>query len=60
MNLGTPHEYWLARTVIVLSYVYAAKGYKFQARQYLESLKANYKGSENDIATMISERLSAL
>ena len=60
MKQGTPHEYWMARTVIVLSDVYADKGDKFQARQYLESLKANYKGSENDIATMISERLSAL
>lgn len=60
MKQGTPHEYWMARSVIALSDVYIAKGDKFQARQYLESLKANYKGSESDIATMINERLSAL
>lgn len=60
MKEGTPHEYWMARAVIVLADVYAAKGDKFSARQYLESLQANYKGSETDIATMISERLSAL
>lgn len=60
MKQGTPHEYWMARSVIVLSDTYAAKGDKFQARQYLESLKANYKGSESDISEMISERLSAL
>jgi TolA-binding protein len=60
MKEGTPHEYWMARAVIVLSDVYAAKGDSFSARQYLEGLRANYKGSEADIATMISERLSAL
>jgi TolA-binding protein len=60
MKEGTPHEYWMARAIIVLSDAYAAKGDKFSARQYLESLQANYKGSETDIATMIRERLSAL
>ena len=60
MKEGTPHEYWMARAVVVLADVYTAKGDKFSARQYLESLQANYKGSEADIATMISERLSAL
>ena len=60
MKEGTPHEYWMARAVIVLADVYAAKGDKFSARQYLESLQANYKGSEADIASMISERMSAL
>lgn len=60
MKQGTPHEYWLARGVIVLSDAYTAKGDKFQARQYLESLKANYKGAESDISQMIDERLSAL
>lgn len=60
MKEGTPHEYWMARAIIVLADVYAAKGDQFSARQYLESLQANYKGSEADVATMISERLSAL
>ncbi|MFV0539376.1 MAG: tetratricopeptide repeat protein [Dysgonomonas sp.] len=60
MKEGTPHEYWMARAVVVLADVYTAKGDKFSARQYLESLQANYKGSEADIATMITERLSAL
>lgn len=57
MQKGTPHSYWLARTLIVLSDVYAAKGDSFQAKQYLESLKTNYKGKEEDIQEMIEERL---
>jgi len=60
MKEGTPHQYWLARAIIVLSDVYAAKDDKFQARQYLESLQANYKGSETDLSEMITNRLNAL
>lgn len=58
MKEGTSHEYWMARAVILLSDVYVAKGDNFQARQYLESLQANYKGGEEDIAAMISQRLT--
>ncbi|MDR1518436.1 MAG: tetratricopeptide repeat protein [Dysgonamonadaceae bacterium] len=57
MQKGTSHQYWLARALIVLSDTYKAKGDDFQAKQYLESLKANYKGNEADITEMINERL---
>jgi TolA-binding protein len=60
MKKGTPHEYWMARALIVLSDTYAAKGDKFSAKQYLESLKDNYKGTEGDIAEMIASRLSKI
>jgi len=60
MKEGTPHEYWMARAIVVLSDIYVAKGDKFQARQYLESLQANYKGSETDLKEMIASRLAAL
>lgn len=60
MKEGTPYQYWMARAVIVLSDTYAAKGDKFSARQYLESLQANYKGGEADITSMINERLTQL
>ncbi len=60
MKEGTPHEYWMARAVIVLSDAYKAKGDNFQARQYLESLQANYKGGEADVTEQISEKLANL
>ncbi|SFU30327.1 Tetratricopeptide repeat-containing protein [Porphyromonadaceae bacterium KHP3R9] len=60
MQKGTPHQYWMARALIVLSDTYRAKGDEFQAKQYLESLKNNYKGAEADIQQMINERLSNL
>lgn len=58
MQMTTPHQYWLARALIILSDTYYAKDDKFQARQYVESLKANYKGNESDIQQMIEERLN--
>lgn len=57
MQKGTPHQYWMARALIVLADIYTAKGDTFQANQYLESLKSNYKGGEADIQQMINERL---
>lgn len=55
---GTPHDYWLARGYITLADVYAAKGQKSTAKEYIRSLKENYPGNEEDIERMISSRLN--
>ena len=47
----------MARALIVLSDTYLAKGDEFQAQQYIESLRSNYKGDEADIQEMIKERI---
>lgn len=60
MQKGTPHQYWMARAIIVLADTYTARGETFEAKQYLQSLKANYKGNEADIRQMIDERLRKL
>lgn len=57
---GTPHQYWLARGFILLADIYIKKGEKFEAREYLESLKSNYPGKEADIFIMIDDRLKTL
>ena len=44
----------MARALIVLSDTYRDRGDSFQARQYLESLRSNYKGGEEDILQMIT------
>lgn len=56
---GTAHKYWLARSFILLADIYIDKGDDFQARQYLTSLKRNYKERE-DINRMIENRLEKL
>jgi TolA-binding protein len=56
---GSPHAYWLARTTILLTDICIKRGSDTEARQYLASLKQNYK-TDNDIQKMIEERLNSL
>ena len=60
IKLGTPHAYWMARALLVLSDSYIAQNDSFSAKQYLESLKANYTGNEKDIFEMIDTRLNSI
>ncbi|MDR0798850.1 MAG: tetratricopeptide repeat protein [Dysgonamonadaceae bacterium] len=57
---GTPHLYWLARSYILLSDVYASEKDNLKARQYLESLQTNYKNKNDDIDQLVKERLKKL
>jgi Uncharacterized protein conserved in bacteria len=57
---GTPHQYWLAKGFLLLSDIAAKEKDYLQARQYLESLKANYPNTNDDIQTLIQDRLNNL
>jgi TolA-binding protein len=54
---GTPHQHWLARSFILLTDIYLKNGDTFQAKQYLISLKNNYKEKDEVIEKMIEDRL---
>lgn len=56
---GTSHQYWLARSFVLLSDIAVQKNDKFQAKQYLLSLKNNYK-AKDDISGMIETRLQQI
>lgn len=60
IDAGTPHNYWLAKSFIVLSDVYRKQGKTDEARDYLLSLKSNYPGKEQEIFDEIEKRLKNL
>jgi len=55
---GTPHMYWLARGIILMSDIMRRQGETFTADEYLKSLQQNYT-TQDDIQTLIQQRLTA-
>lgn len=55
-NMQTTHQYWLAKSFILLADIFIDKGDIFQAKQYLLSLQNNYK-QEDEILQTVSENL---
>ncbi len=60
VNVGTPHQYWIARCFLLLSDIYEQRGELFQARQYIESLIENYQDRDDDIRERANNRLNEL
>ena len=56
---NTPHQFWLARSFVLLADIYIKQNNDFQAKQYLLSLKNNYT-VEDEIQKLIIERLEKI
>jgi len=56
---NTPYQYWLAKSFVLLSDIYMLQGNDFEAKQYLLSVRENYKGKD-DIAVDIKARLDEI
>ena len=59
INNRGAHEYWVARSFLLLADIYTRKGDTFQAKSTLKSLIDNYEGND-DIVPSAKERLQKL
>ena len=55
----TQHQYWLAKSLILLADINTKKNDLFQAKQYLLSLQSNYT-QQDDILSIVAERLEEI
>ncbi len=60
ISSGTPHQYWLGKSFILLSEIYMAKNDIFQAKHTLKSLVENYNDSNDGIIKEAAQKLSAI
>jgi len=58
-GMKTQHQYWLAKSLILLSDINLQRGEIFQAKQYLLSLQQNYKQTD-DIQSIVGGKLQAI
>ena len=59
IDQNTPHQYWLAKSLILLSDINVERNEIFQAKQYLLALQSNYK-LQDDIPALIETKLQAI
>jgi TolA-binding protein len=57
---NTPHQYWLAKSFVLLADVYAQKDDFFQAKATLQSVLDGYANTDDGIIDMASDKLSEL
>jgi TolA-binding protein len=57
---GTPHQYWLGKSFLLLSKIYEETGKAFQAKAFLQSILGNYAIEDDGIITEAKKRLSEL
>lgn len=58
-QMQTSHQYWLAKSLILLSDINVKRNEFFQAKQYLLALQSNYK-LQDDIPIIIAEKLATI
>ncbi len=57
---NTPHQYWMAKSFILLSDIYVAKKDDFQAIHTLQSIIDNYESKDDGIVELATKKKKAL
>ncbi len=60
ISKNTPHQYWLAKSFILLADIYLQNGDEFQAKHTLKSIVENYPEKEDGILDIANEKLYRL
>ena len=60
VDKGTPHDYWLAKSFILLSDIYLAQKDEFQAIHTLQSVIDGYENRDDGIIELAANRKKAL
>lgn len=60
ISKGTPHQYWLGKSFILLSDIYVANGDTFRAKHTLKSVIENYGNKTDGIVSDASARLATI
>lgn len=57
---NTPHQFWLAKSFLLLSDIYLARNNSFQAKATLQSILDNYKNTTDGIQEETRKKLDAI
>ena len=60
ISKNTPHQFWLAKSFILLADIYLSKGDEFEAKHTLKSIVDNYPVSDDGIIETASAKLKHL
>jgi hypothetical protein len=60
IKVNTPHQFWLAKSFLILSDIYVVKKDNFQAKQTLQSLIENYESKDDGIIDTAKSRLDRI
>ena len=59
-NKNTPHQYWLAKSIILLADVYLERDDMFQAKHTLESVVQYYENKDDGILVLAQDKLNEI
>ena len=60
ISKGTPYQFWLGKTFLLLADIYLDRGDEFQAKHTLRSLVENYSAENDGVKQRAQEKLAAI